>query len=54
MSDNETFESTKPEEIKDFIGRHLIYTYANGWQYELYLKSERSIDYRIFKGIVGE
>lgn len=51
MSD--PFESTKPEEIAGFIGRHFIYTYANGWQYELYIKNERTIDYRIHSGMVG-
>lgn len=47
------FESTKPEELGDFIGRHFIYTYDNGWQYELYVKNDRTIDYRIHSGMVG-
>ncbi|MDR3519096.1 MAG: phenolic acid decarboxylase [Azospirillaceae bacterium] len=47
------FESTKPEELTDFVGQHLIYTYANGWQYELYVKNDRTIDYRIHSGMVG-
>ncbi len=47
------FESTKPEELTDFIGRHFIYTYDNGWQYELYVKNDRTIDYRIHSGMVG-
>lgn len=51
MSDE--FESTKPEELVGFIGRHFIYTYANGWQYELYVKNARTIDYRIHSGMVG-
>jgi len=51
MSD--PFESTKPEELVDFIGKHFIYTYANGWQYELYVKNDRTIDYRIHTGMVG-
>ncbi|MGL4334976.1 MAG: phenolic acid decarboxylase, partial [Lactococcus garvieae] len=22
--------------LKDFIGSHMIYTYDNGWEYEIY------------------
>jgi phenolic acid decarboxylase len=51
MSD--PFESTKPKEIARFIGKHFIYTYENGWQYEIYVKNERTIDYRIHSGLVG-
>lgn len=47
------FESTKAEELVGFVGRHLIYTYDNGWQYELYVKNDRAIDYRIHSGMVG-
>ncbi|WP_114394735.1 phenolic acid decarboxylase [Oleisolibacter albus] len=47
------FESTKPEEIVRFVGRHFIYTYENGWQYEIYIKNSTTIDYRIHSGIVG-
>ena len=47
------FESTKPEELTNFVGRHFIYTYDNGWQYEMYVKNERTIDYRIHSGMVG-
>ncbi|OSM97453.1 MULTISPECIES: phenolic acid decarboxylase [Lonsdalea] len=47
------FESTKPEQLTQFIGKHFIYTYENGWQYEIYLKNDRTIDYRIHSGIVG-
>jgi phenolic acid decarboxylase len=51
MSD--PFESPKPQELTDFIGKHFIYTYENGWQYEMYAKNERTIDYRIHSGMVG-
>lgn len=51
MSD--LFESTKPETLTAFIGQHFIYTYENGWQYEMYLKNARTIDYRIHSGMVG-
>jgi phenolic acid decarboxylase len=47
------FESTKAEELTRFIGQHFIYTYENGWQYEMYLKDDRTIDYRIHSGMVG-
>lgn len=36
-----------------FIGSHFIYTYENGWEYELYVKNEDTIDYRIHSGMVG-
>lgn len=44
------------ENIKDldeFLGGHFIYTYANGWNYEMYVKNETTIDYRIHSGMVG-
>jgi phenolic acid decarboxylase len=34
-------------------GKHYIYTYANGWQYEMYVKNATTIDYRIHSGLVG-
>lgn len=39
--------------LDEFIGGHFIYTYANGWNYELYVKNENIIDYRIHSGMVG-
>ncbi|NMG09286.1 hypothetical protein DP117_21305 [Brasilonema sp. UFV-L1] len=36
---SENLESTKPEDLTQFVGKHFIYTYDNGWQYELYLTS---------------
>ncbi|KQR70451.1 phenolic acid decarboxylase [Pedobacter sp. Leaf176] len=44
-------ENTK--KLSDFLGAHFIYTYANGWKYELYVKNEDTIDYRIHTGMVG-
>jgi phenolic acid decarboxylase len=35
------------------IGHRLIYTYDNGWVYEMYVKNADTIDYRIHSGIVG-
>jgi phenolic acid decarboxylase len=49
----ESFESTRPEELKGFLGKHMIYTYENGWQYEIYIKNSTTVDYRIHSGIVG-
>jgi phenolic acid decarboxylase len=47
------FASTKPAEIAAFIGKHYIYTYDNGWQYETYIKNEHHLEYRVHSGIVG-
>lgn len=49
----ESFDSTKPEQLSGFLGQHLIYTYENGWQYEIYLKNATTVDYRIHGGMVG-
>jgi len=46
-------ESSRKEELKNLVGKHFIYTYDNGWQYEVYIKSETVFDYRIHSGIVG-
>ncbi|WP_274706355.1 phenolic acid decarboxylase [Fructilactobacillus myrtifloralis] len=39
--------------LNDLVGMQLIYTYANGWDYELYVKNATTIDYRIHSGMVG-
>ena len=49
----ENLKSTQPSDLAQFIGKHFIYTYDNGWQYELYVKNATTIDYRIHSGIVG-
>ena len=49
----ETFESTHRSEIAPFVGKHIIYTYESGWQYEVYIKNDRTIDYRVHGGLVG-
>ena len=49
----ESFTSTKPADIAEFVGKHYIYTYENGWQYETYIRNERQLDYRVHSGIVG-
>jgi len=49
-----TVENPIPvQNLDDLAGTHLIYTYANGWQYELYVKNTTTIDYRIHSGMVG-
>jgi phenolic acid decarboxylase len=40
-------------DLQDFLGSHFIYTYENGWEYEMYIKNEDTIDYRIHSGMVG-
>lgn len=50
---SESFESTRPEALTNILGKHFIYTYDNGWQYEMYVKDPYTIDYRIHSGIVG-
>ncbi|MGB8261376.1 MAG: phenolic acid decarboxylase [Terracidiphilus sp.] len=53
MSELESFASTRAEELTAFIGKHIIYTYENGWQYEIYIKNATTVDYRIHSGLVG-
>ena len=40
-------------DLSGFIGKHLVYTYDNGWNYESYVKTGHTLDYRIHSGIVG-
>lgn len=42
-----------PQDLSDIVGKRLIYTYANNWQYEMYVKNATTIDYRIHTGHVG-
>lgn len=44
---------SKSEELARFVGKHFIYTYENGWQYELYVKNASTIEYRIHGGMVA-
>ncbi|MDH2926406.1 phenolic acid decarboxylase [Lonepinella koalarum] len=41
------------KDLDQFLGSHFIYTYANGWEYEFYVKNENTVDYRIHSGMVG-
>ena len=40
-------------DLSGFIGKHLVYTYDNGWNYEIYVKNAHTLDYRIHSGIVA-
>lgn len=40
-------------DLSGIVGKHLVYTYDNGWNYEVYVKNETTMDYRIHSGIVG-
>jgi len=40
-------------DVSGLVGQRFIYTYANGWQYEMYVKNATTIDYRIHTGHVG-
>ncbi|TAI49568.1 phenolic acid decarboxylase [Flagellimonas allohymeniacidonis] len=40
-------------DLSKFTGCHFLYQYANGWCYEMYIKNEKTIDYRIHSGIVA-
>jgi phenolic acid decarboxylase len=42
-----------PHDLSGIVGHRFIYTYANGWQYEIYVKNATTIDYRIHSGHVG-
>ena len=45
---------TQPnQDLSEIVGKHIIYTYANGWHYEYYFRNETSGDYRITSGIVA-
>ena len=41
------------QDFSIILGKHIIYTYENGWQYEYYFKSETEGHYRIFSGSVA-
>ncbi|HBU0448908.1 TPA: phenolic acid decarboxylase, partial [Klebsiella pneumoniae] len=32
-------------DLSGFIGKHLVYTYDNGWNYEIYVKNGTTLDY---------
>lgn len=34
-------------DLSGLVGKHLVYTYDNGWNYEIYVKNATTLDYRI-------
>ncbi|KFZ37747.1 phenolic acid decarboxylase [Shewanella mangrovi] len=40
-------------DVSGIVGKHLVYTYDNGWNYEIYVKNAETMDYRIHSGIVA-
>lgn len=51
-----TMSNIEPiQDLSGLVGHRFIYTYANGWQYEMYVKNASTIDYRIHSGwwVVG-
>ena len=40
-------------DLSKFVGTHLVYTYDNGWNYEIYVKNSKTLDYRIHSGVVA-
>lgn len=51
MSDPQS--AIPPQDLSGIAGWRFLYTYANGWIYELYIKNTTTIDYRIHTGHVG-
>ncbi|WP_304653965.1 phenolic acid decarboxylase [Quadrisphaera setariae] len=45
--------TTDTTRISTLAGHRFLYTYANGWTYEMYVKNDHTIDYRIHSGHVG-
>ena len=42
------------QDLSGLVGKHIIYTYANGWHYEYYFRNENAGDYRIASGMVAD
>ncbi|KAH7430500.1 hypothetical protein KP509_08G001700 [Ceratopteris richardii] len=40
-------------DLSGLLGKHIIYTYSNGWEYEVYYKNSETLDYRVRSGLVG-
>lgn len=40
-------------QLQPLLGKHFIYTYESGWQYEIYIKNATTFSYRIHSGMVG-
>ncbi|KAA6204744.1 MAG: phenolic acid decarboxylase [Candidatus Tokpelaia sp.] len=46
-------ESGHVQNSAGLVGRHFFHIYANGWQYEAYIKNRNIIDYRVHSGIAA-
>lgn len=44
---------TPDQGLDELIGKHFIYTYESGWQYEIYIKNAYTFSYRIHSGMVA-
>lgn len=53
MASEQATHATPDLEVSGLVGHRYIYTYDNGWQYEMYVKNATTIDYRIHTGHVG-
>jgi len=53
VSIDDTTHTDHASDVNGLVGHRFIYTYANGWQYEMYVKNATTIDYRIHTGHVG-
>ncbi len=53
MADGPQAHATSDLDVSGLVGHRFIYTYANGWRYEMYVKNATTIDYRIHSGHVG-
>ncbi|KAH7424770.1 hypothetical protein KP509_11G023300 [Ceratopteris richardii] len=40
-------------DLSGILGKHIIYTYSNGWEYEMYYKNSDTVDYKVRSGSVG-
>ncbi|MCO5580795.1 hypothetical protein L7F22_034666 [Adiantum nelumboides] len=55
LEEEATQSFPEPEwDLSGLVGKHVIYTYSNGWQYEVYYKNKDTIDYhRVRSSLVG-
>jgi hypothetical protein len=37
------YEHFDKHDLSGFVGKHLVYTYDNGWNYEIYVKNETTL-----------
>ena len=53
MGTEQSAHATSDLDLSGLVGHRYVYTYDNGWQYEMYVKNATTIDYRIHTGHVG-